>query len=205
MMRIRNAVLIASLMTAVPALAGEYPFSGYLTIAGDPEKADPLDTRRCALNFFRQGTDGGFTGYHVDLQKFQATREVNYVVYQRGICAYDEKAKIESCNMAYDTDKDSQGNIYVDVLESVGDAYVRTMSFEDVAQAEDYVSKGIKGEALGISYFRCGFDMAKLNAALTGRFSALPVPVRDELTSPVAELLLRQDIADLAKTMGLEK
>ena len=139
MMRIRNAVLIASLMTAVPALAGEYPFSGYLTIAGDPEKADPLDTRRCALNFFRQGTDGGFTGYHVDLQKFQATREVNYVVYQRGICAYDEKAKIESCNMAYDTDKDSQGNIYVDVLESVGDAYVRTMSFEDVAQAEVHI------------------------------------------------------------------
>lgn len=204
-MSIRTTVLIASLVMAAPALAGEYPFSGELTIAGDPDKADSLDTRRCALNFFRQSADGAFTGYHVDLQKFQSTREVNYVVYQRGTCAYDEKAKIESCNLAFDTDKDSQGNVYVDVLESVGSAYVHTMSFEDVGQAEDYVSKGIKGDAFGISYFRCSFDMAKLNAALTVRLSTLPIPVRDELTSPVAEFLVQQDIADLAKAIGLEK
>lgn len=197
--------LAASLICAGSALAGEYPFSGDFTIAGDAEKADPLDTRRCALNFFRQGNDGGFIAYHVDLEKFRATQQVSYLVYQRGACVYDAKAKIESCTMAFDTDPESQGHVYIDVLESVGEAYIRTASFEDVPQAEDYVSKGIKGDSFGIGYFRCGFDLAKLNAALTDRLSTLPVPARDELTAPSDELLQLQDIADLAKAIGLEK
>jgi hypothetical protein len=199
------AMLFAALMHAAPALAGDYPFSGDFTIAGDPEKADPLDARRCALNFFRQGNDGGFTAYHVDLEKFRSTREVNYLVYQRGTCVYDAKAKIESCNMALDTDPGSQGHVYIDVLESVGEAYIRTISFEDVPQAEDYVLKGIKGESFGISYFRCGFDLAKLNAALSDRVSTLAIDARDQLTGPDTQLLEQQDIADLARAMGLEK
>jgi hypothetical protein len=201
----RASVLVSSLLMAAPALAGEYPFHGDFTLAGDPEKADPLDARRCALNFFRQGNDGRFVAYHVDLEKFRATGQASYHVYQRGACAYDAKARIESCNMAFDTDPESQGHVYVDVLEYVGDPYVRTLSFQDVPAAEDYVTKDLKGDGFAITYYRCGFDLVKLNAALTEQVSTLDRDTRDTLTAPDSQMLEQQDIADLAKAMGLEK
>ncbi len=199
------AVLGVSLIAAGPALAEDYPFTGNFTIAGDPAGKDLLDARRCALNFFRQGKDGGFVAYHVDLGRYIATGQVSYMLYQRGACVYDAKARIESCNMAFDTDSASQGVVYVDVLEQVGESYVRTLSFEDVQRAEDYVSKGDKGDSFGISYFRCGFDSAKLDPALTEQVSTLDRDARDKLTGPSEELLQQPQVADLAKAMGLEK
>jgi hypothetical protein len=199
------AFLAAGICHAAPAAAGDYPFSGDLTIAGDPENADPLDSRRCALNFFRQGLDGKFTAYHVDLPRFRLTREVKYLVYQHGACAFDEKARIESCHMAFDTDPESREQVYVDVIETMDDAYVRTTSFEDFDQAEEYVKTGMKGDSFGISYFRCAFDAAKRDAALTDQVSTLELPERDLLTAPDAEFLGQEDVANIAREMGLEK
>ena len=201
--RITAALLLMPL--AAPALAGSYPFTGHFTAAGEATAPDPLDPQRCALNFFTQNADGTFVAYHADLPHFHKTGAARYLVYQRGTCAYDERAKIETCNMAFDTDAESVGSIYENVLEDIGADFVRATGFDEIEQADDYVKTGDKNDGYANSYVRCHFDAAQLSAALTDRESDLDLDAREEYTSPSEAMLKSADVAALARRMGLIK
>jgi hypothetical protein len=107
--------------------------------------------------------------------------------------------------MTFDTDRNMQGQVFIDVLDTVGDTYVRTVAFADDTQAMAYSSTGNRGEGFPVSYFRCSFDGARLEPALSPQASTLGRDVRDRLTGPDAELLQRKEVIDLARAMGLEK
>ncbi len=197
--------MIALLLAASPAAAEDYPFSGDLAIAGNPDGADALDPRRCAMSFLRQDAKGEFTAYHIDLDQFIATGQASYVIFQKGRCEYDAKTRIERCRMIFDTDRSMQNRVFIDVLDSVGDPYVRTMAFDDEKQALDYAATGAKGDGYRVSFFRCNGDRAKLDAALSKQASPLPREIRDRLTAPDEAMLQRKEVIDLAKALGLEK
>lgn len=201
-----HALALMAVLCASPAAAADdYPFSGDLAIAGNAAVADPLDARRCAMSFLRQDKAGNFTTYHVDFDAFLATGQVSYVIFQRGKCEYDPKTRIERCRMIFDTDRSMQGRVFIDVLDSAGEPYVRTISFEDETQAMAYSATGKMGDGYGVSFFRCAFDGAKLEPALSRRASPLDREARDRLSLPDEALLARQEVIDLARIMGLEK
>lgn len=203
----RRLALVAAVLAlpSAPALAGSYPFTGQFTAAGEAAGPDRLDPQRCALNFFTQNADGTFTAYLADLPHFHKSGEARYLVYQRGTCAYDQRARIETCSMAFDTDAESVGSIYENVLEDIGQDFVRATGFDEIEQADDYVKTGDKGDGYANSYVRCHFDAAQLKAAVTDRESDIDLDQREEYTSPSDAMLNSADVAALARRMGLLK
>lgn len=203
MRRVFALVLVSAVSCAAPALAADYPFQGYFTVAGAGESPDGLDVNRCALNFFVQDRSGDFVAYHADLDHFKATGGLRYVIFQRGRCSYDAGTRIETCTPSFDTDQNMQGKTFIDVIEQITPTHVKTRAFDDLAQAEAFAASGKSEGDFPITYFSCPFDQAKIAGALTGTSSPLDVEARNRLTGPDATLLQDADVLRLVKAMGL--
>jgi hypothetical protein len=194
---------VAAMAGIGPASAGDYPFTGYYTIAGNAAAADPLDVRRCAVTFFVQNADGAYTAYHVDHDLFRRTGEVSYLIFQRGTCSYDGAHRRETCANSFDTAPGEQGRVFYDVIETMGPDYIRTTMFDTLADAEAYGATGDKGPGFGDAYYRCRFDEARLVPALSMRASLLGTSARDQLTWPGDDFLAGAGVAAIARAMGL--
>jgi hypothetical protein len=202
-LRVFALAFASAVSCAAPALAADYPFQGYFTVAGAGESPDGLDVNRCALNFFVQDRSGDFVAYHADLDHFKATGGLRYVIFQRGRCSYDAGTRIETCTLSFDTDQNMQGKTFIDVIEQITPTHVKTRAFDDMAQAEAFAASGKSEGDFPITYFSCPFDEAKIAGALTGTSSPLDVEARNRLTGPDATLLQDADVLRLVKAMGL--
>jgi len=190
---------------AGPAMAEDYPYFGYLGIAVDAAAPNKLDAARCALTFFKQGSDGSFVSYHLDMENLRSTGNINYLEFNRGKCTYDAGRKIEACNVVTDTDKQSEGKTFIDVVDAIGDSYIKTISFDTMELAVDYADKGNPTSGFPISYFRCPFAPGLVEAAMTGKISTLAIPDRDKLTAPDQQLLESPFVADIMKALGMKE
>jgi hypothetical protein len=174
-------------------------------MAGEATAPGPADRAHCALSFFTQSEDGSFAGYHVDFAGFVSTGKLRYVQYNHGHCTIDAATRIESCTVANDTDKAEIGKTYVDVLQDVSGSFVKTMSFDRLDVAQDYVAKRKvpEGAAMPIGFYRCPFDAAKLKAAISSDISSLAVDDRNKLVDPDKDLLADPHVAAIMAAMGL--
>ena len=196
--------LAAVLVAATPAARAEdYPFTGYFTNAGDPAKADLLDAKRCALNFFRQEPNGDFISYHLDHDLFVRTGTIRYVIFQSGRCTYQSSTRVEACHAAFDTDRSSQGATFYSLIESIEPAYVFTRTYETMAAAQGASQNGDSTSGNENAYFRCGFDEARLKPVLSADASTLATSAREPLLLPEAPLLTSESVASVARAVGL--
>lgn len=188
-----------------PAMAEDYPYYGYLGIAVDAAAPSKLDAARCALTFFKQESDGSFVSYHLDMDNLRSTGNISYLEFNRGRCAYDAGRKIEACSVVTDTDKASEGKTFIDVVDEIGDSYIKTISFDTIELAVDYADKGYRTSGFPISYFRCPFAPGPVEAAMTGKLSTLAMPERDKLTAPDQQLLESPFMTDIMNALGMKE
>ena len=120
MRALRTSTLVAVLLaaTAGTALGADYPYHGYFATSLPDESLD--DTRlSCANGFFRQGPDGSFVNYHLDAARYDSDGTIRYLRYGSGLCTLLADKRTEACKMAFSSDPEEIGAVYVDVVEAV--------------------------------------------------------------------------------------
>ena len=201
-----RAVLLFVLLWGVTkpsAMAADYPFTGYFTIAGNPAEADPLDATRCALSFFRQEPNGDFVSYHLDRDLLLQSGELRYVVFQRGRCSYQASTKVETCHAAFDTNEADQGGTYYSAIDAIEADYVFTVTFDTLTAALGFSQRGDRSGGSDDAYYRCRFDEARLEPALSNDASTLDLDARDALTATGSAFLSSSEVTAVARNLGL--
>lgn len=164
------------------ARAKNYPYSGYFAMLNG-QLPGSLDPAMCAFVFFHQRPDGIAISYHIDAARFEATREVRYLEFNRTYCTYNDVLGRETCKVTFDTNKAADPQTFDSVIVGLNRNYI-------------FLGEG--------ALFRCPFDAERLAKAITGEISALAVGDRDKLIMPTEEMLKRPMAAQMVKGMGLD-
>lgn len=203
-MRQLHMVIAALLLSAQPAMAEDYPFSGFVAAVGEAQSSPQSDVAKCALSFINQKPDGSYVGYHVDMENFRKIKTVRYVTHMAGTCAYDKARRIEACSVSTATATELQGKTFYDTIESIGPAYVKTIAFDTKEEALASSVSGEKGKGFPVTFFRCPFDEAPMATMISTAISDLTSDELGKLTFPDAQLLNDPLTAELVKAVGLK-
>ncbi|MCB1497959.1 MAG: hypothetical protein KDJ86_19400 [Bauldia sp.] len=178
-----TALLCLGMVPSAPAGAEDYPYHGYFATSLPDESLD--DTRlSCANGFFRQGPDGSFVNYHLDAARYDSDGTIRYLRYGSGLCTLLADKRTEACKMAFSSDPEEIGAVYVDVVEAVEADRISLIYFDTIPEAWAYVAG--RGGQRELSYFvRCaGFTDAAMAGHLTDEASRLSIADRDAVLSP---------------------
>lgn len=176
------ATLVAG---TIAAGADDYPYSGRLTLT-PPAITVPLAQLYCAYNFFVQGKDGRFTGYHLDLDRFRAGDGVSYVTYQKGTCSLDSVApSVESCLMSFDTDPAMQGRTFIDSFRVLEDGAIGIVYFQSLDEARAFAAGGDATRQPDAQFVPCEDPGGRpVDTYLSDAPSTLSPQARAAITSP---------------------
>ena len=174
----------------------DYPYSGYFALVNS-ELPGSLDTAICAFNFFQQRSDGSSISYHIDMAQFEATKTVHYLEYNHSQCTYNEFQWTETCTATFDTDKTTNGQTIINVIDSIRHNYIRSTYYATVDDA-----KASQNGASTI-LFRCPFNTEKITAAIASEISKLGIDERNKITWPSREALTAPTTAEITRSVGL--
>ncbi len=180
-------MLLFSLAAVGPALAADYPYSGFFTNSAlDEPAADAQLT--CANGFFRQDKDGSFVNYHLDAERYRSDGTVRYVQYGRGFCTLLDGGKIEACRMTFSSEPTEIGAVYIDVIRSIMPEAIEVAFFDKTEDARAWIAGGAPEPGDDFRFVRCaGFDDERLGDALTTEESRLSTEDRDNLLNPTMD------------------
>lgn len=180
---IGRAAFLALLLAALPAQAGDYPFSGFFS--SQPADVGPDDAQlSCAYSFFRQNPDGTFIGYEIDKPAFLTDGTLRYERYGEGVCIVDAD-NVETCTTTASSDKTEIGASYFDVMTLISPDTIGSQYFDTKEAATAYATRAEGMPDFESRFVRCaGFDDARLGAALTTTMTTLSTEDQGPLQSP---------------------
>jgi hypothetical protein len=184
---VRAAALVfavASLATA-PALAADYPYSGYFTAQSKDMDADTAQLL-CAVSFFLQRADGTYANYHLDRPAFERDGSVRFVFYGAGECTIEARTMVEACTISEDTVPGQAGQLLFDVVEAMTPDRIDLANFDTREEAETFAAGGGDRDtsANGTRFTRCsGYDADIAGFLKTAR-STLSMDERMALITP---------------------
>ncbi len=174
------AILIAA---AAPALADDYPFSGYYSAVDESVSAADAQLM-CAFSFFRQDKSGDFVNLIIDLPAFKADGTVRFDEEGGGVCKLSA-GRLEDCTVTAALDREEVGNQFYSVLTDFTDSGVKVAGFEEVRNAQSWTLLGNPEPDYYSRYERCvGFDDATLKPFLSGKKSTATPEESDALNAP---------------------
>jgi hypothetical protein len=200
-----GAAAVSVFLSALPAAAEDYPYSGLFWIEWQDQAGDQLDLR-CALSYVEQQKNGDWFAYHVDLDAFRKTGTVSYRQIANGHCTYDPTTKVEACASVVDRSyPEGEGTTVFDIVVSIEAAKVDTRAFPDPSA----LTEGLKSPAgleTGIvqTFLRCPYPEAQMLSLQVPGLTDLSPDELGQLRSPSAELLLDPSVKALAAKLRLK-
>ncbi|MDP8995708.1 MAG: hypothetical protein M3O03_01705 [Pseudomonadota bacterium] len=160
--------------------AEDYPYSGYFSVQMK-DSSPGFKQAKCALEFYKQNSDGTATDYFLDTDKFKKNGIVSYFVVDRNTCTYYPSTKSDSCTAtSYDHDGTRQG-VQFDLYESLPPDDFSYVNFADDTELNRFAHSTQKSlpndkfpTAIRFYVHRCeGFDDSALYDHLTEHVNTL--------------------------------
>ena len=184
------ATILCILGVSKPTHAEDYPYSGYFSIQ-ETDSSPGFKQAKCALEFFKQNSDGTATDYFLDTDRFKKDGTVSYFVVDRTICIYYPPKHSDRCTVTnYDQDGSHQ-SVQFDLYEGLPTTDTSYVNFADDVELDEFAKSKQKSLPnnkfpTGFRFYlhRCeGFDDSALDSHLTEHVNMLSADETFEIFS----------------------